>query len=343
MLERRRTHARRVACGIVATLALGWTAAARAQTTSDSAAAQELFEAAKKLVAQKDYRDACPKFAASQKLDPQPGTEFNLADCYEHVGRSASAWVAFVDVADQLKVRGDAAREKVARDRAAALQPKLTRLAIAVKPEARVQGLVVKRDGEVVREAQWGIAVPVDPGDHAIAASAPGMKDWASSVTAQGAGQTANVEVPKLEPAPVAAASSPPAPAPAPSQPERPISTSPAVSSGGAWSTQKTLGLLVGGVGIVGVAVGGIFGLQAFSKHSQYADHCPNNVCTDPADVQTHDDAVSAGNVATIATLAGVALVATGAVLWFTAPKGTAKTGVYVAPSLGGAVAGGSW
>ena len=81
------------------------------------------------------YDDACPKLEESQRLAPAIGTKFNLADCYEHTGRLASAWAAFLSVAASAKNANQGAREKAARDRAAALEPKLSRLAVVV-PDA---------------------------------------------------------------------------------------------------------------------------------------------------------------------------------------------------------------
>src|SRR5690242_3308720 len=69
----------------VAAAALIAAPAARAQGT-DPAAAQGLFDEAKQLVAQGRIAEACPKFVASFKLDPKPGTAVNLADCLERSG-----------------------------------------------------------------------------------------------------------------------------------------------------------------------------------------------------------------------------------------------------------------
>ena len=62
----------------------------------------------------------------------------------------------------------------MARERAGALAPKLTKLAINVPAAAQLPGLVVKRNGTVVREGQWGTGVPVDQGPQSIEVSAPG-------------------------------------------------------------------------------------------------------------------------------------------------------------------------
>jgi tetratricopeptide (TPR) repeat protein len=93
--------------------------------SSDAAAARAMFEEGRKLVKAGKYAEACPKFEESLKLDRGVGTQFNLADCWERLGRTASAWALFLDVAAVTKAAGQADRERAARDRAAALEPKL--------------------------------------------------------------------------------------------------------------------------------------------------------------------------------------------------------------------------
>ena len=99
----------------------GYEGSARADASlADKAAAQSLFDEGRKLMSAGKYADACPKLAESQKLDPGVGTQFHLADCYEKLGQTASAWAGFLEAASAAKSMGQADREKVARERAAA-------------------------------------------------------------------------------------------------------------------------------------------------------------------------------------------------------------------------------
>jgi hypothetical protein len=220
---------------------------------ADDAAAQQLFDDAKKLIADGKWATACPKLEESLRLSPTAGTKFNLGDCYEHTGKTASAWAQFLSAATQTKIAGQKDREKAARDRAAALEPRLSRLAIVVPTEARPAGLEVKRDGELVGPAQWGEAVPVDPGEHAVIASAPGKRAWKAKVEVTGAGTTAKLSVPELDDAaPPAAAATAPATAPTTSPP--PHDTPPRTTG----NPNATLGWVlvgVGGAALVGGAV----------------------------------------------------------------------------------------
>ena len=72
------------------------TSDARAQARpEDRAAAESLFSDARRLMQAGDYEQACPKLEASRRLEPGLGTTLNLGDCYEKLGRTASAWGEF--------------------------------------------------------------------------------------------------------------------------------------------------------------------------------------------------------------------------------------------------------
>src|SRR5580700_10511500 len=124
--------------------------------------------AANELVAKGDYVNACPLFEASYKADPALGAQLNMADCHEHVGKTATAWAEFDDAANKGQRNGDQ-RAAYARGRADALLPKLAHLTVK-PPSAPPPGLVVTRDGTDVT-LLVGTAMPVDPGPHVISAT----------------------------------------------------------------------------------------------------------------------------------------------------------------------------
>ena len=83
----------------------------------DTTKADETFHAGRELMKDGKFADACPKFEESQKLDPGLGTQFNLADCQEHLGKLASAWANFGDAASRAKAAGQAERAQAAKER----------------------------------------------------------------------------------------------------------------------------------------------------------------------------------------------------------------------------------
>ena len=96
-------------------------------SAADRTLANSLFEEGRALGKAGKWSEACLKLEASQKLASGIGTLFNLGDCYEHVGRTASAFAAFVETAEQARLANQRDRETIATSRAATLAPKTPR------------------------------------------------------------------------------------------------------------------------------------------------------------------------------------------------------------------------
>jgi hypothetical protein len=108
-------------------------------------------------------------------------------------------------------------------------------------------------------------------------------------------------------------------------------------------SPWKTVGWVVGGVGVAGLAVGTVFGLVAIGDKN--AAHCADNLC-DPGKAS---GIKSAALVSDIGWISGGVLLATGAALVLFTPRGRTEAAVTVrmAPVAiaggGGALLGGAW
>jgi serine/threonine-protein kinase len=313
---------------------------ARAQSAADKAAAEALFDEGKRLRDQKRYAEACPKLADSQRLDPAVGTLLNLALCYKEAGQTASAWSTYREAAAQAAAAHQADREQLARDEAAALETKLTKLVIEVAPEvAKIPGVEVKRDGAVVPQGLWGVAAPVDPGVRSIDVTAPGKKPLHMDAKAEGAGATAKVVVSALEDDPHAAVAGTVAPAAPMTQPQSPAAQ-PDDRGAKAGQTQRILGFVVGGLGIVGLGVGGVFSLKSMSENDEALDICADE--TEPCtadDIDDHDHLVDQAKASQLNSYVAYGLgtvgVVTGVVLVLTAPSGEKKTSrLRVTPEL---------
>ena len=324
----------------------------------DPAAAQALFDQGRALMKAKNYAEACPKLAESQRLDPGIGTQFHLADCYENQGKVASAWANFLEVASLAAASNQPDREKAAKARAARLEPRLPKLTIVVPATSRAPGMQVSRDGVGVGEAQWGSALPVDPGKREISVSAPGRQTYTDTVSVN-EGMAATIKVPALQPAPEGAAPAPtppaapvssaPAPQPAPLPADRPAPAEAASSSPG--------GLVIGlgVVGVVGLGAGTVLGLMAKSKYDDSKEHCrptDENLC-DAEGVELRDDAMSLGTMSTVGFIVGGVALAGAGVLWIASSgdskeaaqgrTGGLRAGVQMSPSRGAVVLRGSF
>jgi hypothetical protein len=173
--------------------------AASSARADDPVAAQASFEEGKQLMVAGRYTEACLKFDASQRAEPGLGTQFHLADCWQHVGRLASAWTLFQAVESAAHARGEGGRERVAHDRAVALEPFVPKVAIDLHGASATPGLAIRRDGVEVPREQWGTALPIDPGSHTVAIYAPGKQPWGTGIEVplNGAGLL-TIDVPPL-------------------------------------------------------------------------------------------------------------------------------------------------
>lgn len=307
---------------------------ARAQGAGKQAAAQAIFEEAKKLYTKGDYAAACPKFADSQSLDPAPGTQFNLANCYEKNGQTASAWATFKSAAASYRAHNRPDWETKARDRASALEPKLSKLNVVVGDGARVPGLEVRRDGQTISASELGTPIPVDPGDHVIEAQAPGRKPskGTAKVAPAPGEQKFTVTALEVEDKPPVAAATTPTTTPAATASDKP----PPQHSGGG-SGQKTAAFVALGLGAAGLVVGGVTGVMALSKNKTATDACPNDgACASQAAVDANSSAKSLATISTVGFIVGGVGVAAGAILFATAPSGAPKTGaLHLVPTAG--------
>lgn len=292
----------------VVALSLYSTAALAAPSRQDVAKADRLFKEARTLMAQGKFDVACPKLEESERLDPAPGTRYQLAVCYEATGRPATALALYLEVADLAKSAGFKDKEKVARDKAAALEPKVPRIVIEVKA-ARPPGLVVTRDGAPVEQEQYNRPILVDPGDYVIEATAPERKPFKTTVAVKGEGARVSVPISLL---PVEDFSRDAVPEPPPPSP---------------FGAQRIAAIAVGAAGVGGVVAGSVFGMNAKSAYEKAMGDpslCPTKKTCYPEGKSLVDQAQSDALASTITFIAGGVALAGGVVLFVTAPSSAA-------------------
>lgn len=289
------------------------TGVARAEpSANEKAAAEALFQKASELMESGDAVNACEKYEASQQLDPALGTMLRIADCYERIGRTASAWAVFQQAAATAQRQGQTERHTIAKERADSLERRLSRISIVVPAGAREKGLEIKLNGTVIPSASWDAPLPVDPGTQRLEASATGYKPWSGSAEVAAGSGTTPLHVPELEALPEV-----PAAAEASVTPSLPSPT----ASGG--NSLRTLGFVAGGIGVAGLAVSGLFAYSAYDKNEQSLEQCRQadpNACT-PEGANLRERAQSSALGATIAGVAGGALLVTGVTLLIASPS----------------------
>ncbi len=303
---------------IVGGSAVASSAYADGPRTDSRAQAQQLFDSALADAEAGNFALACPKFLASQEVDPKTSTLLNLGSCYDKNGQSASAWGAFREAEGLARKAGRADWEASARARAEALEPKLLRVAVQVEPASRVPSLLVTRDGARVGPGEWGVPIPVDPGEHVIRATADGRRPWESRITVSEPTFTLTVPILDLIPEP------PAPPPPSVVETPRPVLR---------FTPLRTAGAVTAGVGVVGLVTGGIFALVAKGAYDDARDRCTGGTNSCPASaVADADGAYGTAGAATVIFVGGAALLAGGAALYFLAPDAKSTRGFHLGP-----------
>lgn len=299
---------------------------AHAQSSDTTAIAEQLFNQARDLVKANRWDEACPKFEASLRADPVLGTKLNLATCYEHIGKLASAWGLYRDSIELAKRAGDAKRGDFAQKQAAALEPRLPRLTISA-PKQPPAGLIVTRDGARLDAGALGVALYVDPGPHEVRASAPGFEAVTRTVTLV-EGKAETLAIPDLTAVPVSV-TEPPGPVKgrvAGPEPVLEISR-----------TRKYVAMGIGAGGVVAIGAGLLFGREASTTYHDAKALCGSNlVCgtDDYARGQQHirDTRFSAA-VSTVLVATGGAAIVTGVVVFLTGRRAREPATAQVVPA----------
>jgi len=298
----------------------------------DIAAAEVLFNDGQKLFDAGKIHEACEKFQESYTQDPAIGTMINLARCHEKEGKTASAWAEYKTVETLASRANQGQRQQYAHDEAAKLEPTLHQLVLNVK--FPVEGMELSRNTTVVGKALWGEKIPVDPGDVVLKATAPNKKPWSQTVHLAAGPGVDHFDIPALEDAPVD------------TTPKDGKNT--VIITSGGWTTQKYVGLIAAGAGVVTAGIGaGVFALgyseDSKSKDSQKAadaeqlanPQCKttgkpdSTTCPQSYSVYTHHEAfkTDVNSIAIPLFIAGGVLLVGGAVVFFTAkPAETTKT-----------------
>lgn len=283
--------------------------------------AEALFRQGRGLLEQRQYDEACPLLDESFRLEPETGTLLAFAVCLEGQGKLAGALKAYDQVAERAAGSGRTDREGFARERAALLRTKVSTLKVVPPTEdATIPGFRLLSDGVEITERAWGVAIPVDGGEHVLEVSAPGKLSETHRLLISQSGDHQTVILPRLEDSTPATSPVLPSDSDLVEATPRPSSTanetpSPAVPAAPAsiFRTQVA-GAAMTAAGIVGLGIGTYFGVRAIHRQSDFENGCRPGACSDAARYAL-DDARFAGNMSTISLVAGGVLSAAGVTL----------------------------
>jgi len=307
---------------LLASFICSWSFEALAQTTNAevSARANALYADANDDFVHERLERACAKYRQVLELQDTLGTHMQLATCYEKLGKLASSLaelehverVGSRPVSDEAQNKKNQDRVAQARERIAALEPRVPKLEVVVPSEVTaLAGLKITRNGSLLFPAFWGKPIPVDMGAHEVEVRAAGRVPWVSRVKAETEGQTITVDVGVPQSL---------GGAPDENTVKRP-------------SAMRIAGIVGIGLGALGVGVGAALGGVAYSKNAASQNgHCDaRNVC-DNIGKPLQLDAVTYGHAAAAVFVVSGVLVGTGVILVAASSPEKKKTSLWIGP-----------
>jgi hypothetical protein len=279
----------------------------QAQDMTD-AGAQLLDAEGTALLNQRQLAEACPKLEQSFRLKPGTGVLLRLALCRELSGKAASARAHYLEAAQRAQAAGNPQIEQLAQSRAAALSSRVSHLTIELSASLKeLANLRVSLDGTPLDPTTIGADTPLDPGSHVIEAEAPGRTRFEKTIVVGEEPEHHAITIllpPVAEVAPNAASKA-----------------QPSDTKSSPWSSQRTLALVAGGVGIAGVTAGTFLGLAVGSKMRRARELCGDGTSGCPEEALALQDQARGYSLAsTIAFSVGAAGILAGVALWLTAP-----------------------
>jgi hypothetical protein len=190
-----------------------------------------------------------------------------------------------------------------------------------------VSAVRVTMDGAPLVDHLGAAAVPIDPGEHTFRFESADPSQAVEKKFVVRDGEKNRHLAVALGGAPAAPQSGQGAafvgtPPPLPPPPER--------ASGSTWSDRKTIAVVAGGVGVIGLGLGAVFGAMTYSQWNNAKTECLSNCAAGSPALNDKSSATTSATISDVGFIAGGVLLAGAAVLWFTAPSGAQ---VQVAPT----------
>ncbi|MBS2020725.1 MAG: hypothetical protein JST00_48175 [Deltaproteobacteria bacterium] len=299
-----------------------------AQTSSDHEVAVAEFREARRLIDANDCAAALVRLERSLAREPSIGARMSMAECQEK-GEPVKAWRSLSEASVLAYTNHD--------DRLAQIETRMVQIErlvgtfhLGLAPADLVRaGLDVRIDGQPVDRflLRRGI-VAVEAGEHVVEATAPDRAPFSVKAPAPVPGSSVLVPIVLAERA--SAKAPPPATHPAPPQaaPSQaaPSQAAPPRAHDDAKVTRRAVGLSLGAVGVVGLAVGSVFGLVALGRGRDLDDACGGDrerCSVLPGSVESIRDAgLSAATASTVSFVVGGAALAGGIAILVWPSKG---------------------
>jgi hypothetical protein len=298
---------------------------------AETAAARTLAVDGVKLAQSDKCSEAVDKLERAEKLKHSPIVLRYLGECQVKVGR----WVEGSEslrklLREPLPENASPALTTAYEGAAATLRdvkPRIPSMKITLDAPADTQ-FTIKVDGKELAASAVGVALPADPGEHTIEATAPGFLKASTSVKLQASSAAMVALELKRDPNAPLPSKTPPAAHAAPPT-NTPASVAPAASppqpATHGSSTGKVLGYVSYAVAAGGLGVGIAFGQSAMNDEKTLRANCPNKVCTSEQE-DALEFAKTKGTIATIGFAVAGGGAALGTILLLTSGSSSSES-----------------
>jgi tetratricopeptide (TPR) repeat protein len=257
----------------------------------DKSEAQRLLTEGNAAAGDGDYLVALERFQAAYQKFKSPKILLNIGTMLRQLGRNVEAVAVYE--AYQRDPGADPARARDLQRILREIDAILGRIRVQVsRPDASV-----RLDGRELPAFVSDTVLRVEPGEHTLVANHPGFPP--AMVIVQVPAREERLVVLRVVPAA-----------------ERTVVVE-RVFTG----PQRTIGVVLGAVGLAGLAAGGAAGAVAAVKNHAAAAYCRGNISCDAEGVSLGATARKSATASTVALSAGGGLLATGIILYLSAPR----------------------
>jgi hypothetical protein len=218
--------------------------------------ARAKFQQATELEQAGNWAAALQAFREVGQVKMTPQVRYHIALCEENLGKLVAALGGYELAAADADSVGPGFREEVGSS-IRRLEARIPHLTIERGEGAEAATIVL--DGVSLGASSIGVPVPVDPGPHALSASAPGYEDFSTTVdVAEGGEESLTVSLTKLQ-----------------ATTEKPVITPPSETGKGRPGPDlRTLSYIVGGAGAACLITSSVFYILLQSKTSDMEKIC---------------------------------------------------------------------
>jgi hypothetical protein len=285
-------------------------ASVEAATKKQKADAKKKYDEGKQAFDEKRFDVALERFRESYEALASPNSHLMIARALAELGRKGEAYEEYRSVVEEATEANDPEKYgktlESAESESAALRGGLA--LVTIKLDATVTA-----NGRDLRPEQLGKPIAIQPGSAELVLKSPSGTLVTQRVDAPAGGEVAVSLTPPFPSGP---------PPPAPTCPPPPAPPPPAPSG----INQRTLALVSGGIGLVGLGAFTAFGLLNNAQYGDLEQSCsPNGVCPASAasDAETGRTYQTLANVGLVVGMVGVGA---GVALWLTSPSSQSQT-----------------